>query len=125
MQTDLSIRVRVYTAAAQAEVPSRDGVHAEALACSHAAAAAVSAGLICSHSRILRGDSPPDYLRPGQDELDFLVADRPSRREDPPGDQMDSVEAKTRPPLRLDKIGSVDTLASGAVGIRIIKSQNG
>ena len=132
MQTDLSIRLRAYAATAKLEAPADNSLYAEALACSSVAAAAASAGIICSHTRILRGDSPPDYLLPGQDELDFLVADKPSGHADPATDQIDAPDAnkRTRLPLhpgkgRNDCDDTLDSLALGAPGIRAIKSRNG
>ena len=127
MQTDLSIRLRAYAETAEVEVPANPLVYAEALACSRAAAAAASAGIICSHTRILRGDSPPDYLRPGQDELEFLVADKPLRHEDPATDQPDAPDAtgRTRLPLLPDKDGDdgLNKLALGAEGVLALKSR--
>lgn len=50
---------------------------ADAAASSRAASTAASAAIISSHARALRGDSPPQDLLPGQDELQMLGADKP------------------------------------------------
>ncbi len=126
MQTDLSIRLRAYFAMGEAAIPANMSLFAEALACSSAASAAASAGIICSHTRILRGDSPPDYLLPGQDELDVLVADKPVRYEDQASDQPDAPDAtkQTRLPLLYGN-ATLDSLTLGASGIEAIKNGNG
>src|SRR5580658_8371718 len=129
MQTDLSIRLRAYAATLEAPTqgavhsPARKSLYAEALASSHAASEAASAGIICSHTRILQGDSPPEYLLPGQDELDVLVADKPSRHGDPATDQADAPDATIRTHLPLhandsnDSNDALNNLALGAPGI--------
>ena len=79
MQTDLSIRLHAYATTAEAPIPAPVSLYADALTSSQAAATAASAGIICSHTRILLGDGPPpDYLLPGVDELDVLAADKPA-----------------------------------------------
>lgn len=99
METDLSNRLHAY---------------AEALASAHAASAAASASIICSHTRELRGDSVPDYLLPGQDELAMLVADGA-----PPA---------TILPLDAAEDGGDDGIANialGADGVASLKGRNG
>jgi hypothetical protein len=130
MQTDLSIRLRAYAATAEVvQAHGHKSLYAEALASSQATSAAASAGIICSHTRILRGDSAPDYLLPGQDELEVLVADKPSRHGNPATDQFDAAGAtsQTHLPLHpcIDSGNGLDSLALGAAGILAIKNRNG
>ena len=126
MQTDLSIRLRAYAATAEAQVPERTSLYAEALASSHAASAAASAGIVCSHTRILRGDSSPDYLLPGQDELDVLVADKPSGHGHPATDQLDAPDTMNHTHLPLHSgEDTLSSLALGASGVLAIKTRNG
>lgn len=130
METDLSIRLHAYATAAEAQLPASTTLYADALACSLAASAAASAGIICSHTRILRGDSPPDDLLTGQDELDILVADKPAiKPADNPGerDTNEPPSEDTSPSQRLPLRPGKDTmavLALGAAGIPAIKSQH-
>ncbi len=129
MQTDLSIRLRAYADTKEAvEGTGHNSLYAEALASSHAAAAAASAGIISSHTRILRGDSAPDYLLPGQDELDVLVADKPSGQGDPATGQLDAPGATSQPHLPLHQgdegTDALNNLALGAPGILAIKNRN-
>jgi hypothetical protein len=115
MESDLITRLREYSTTAAAQSPSDPRQHADALASSDAASAAASAAIICSHTRELRGDSPPADLLPGQDELDLLAADKPASGESLPFIPL---------PLRSGKI-TVDDLAAGADAIPAIKARNG
>ena len=112
METDLSIRLHAYATTAEAIPPGNPSLYSDALASSRAASAAVSAGIICSHTRVLRGHSPPVSLLPGQDELDLLAADSESTA---PGVLL---------PLRSGH-DTLDNLVLGAAGIPAIKSRNG
>jgi hypothetical protein len=129
MQTDLSIRLRAYADTIEpVEATGHNSLYTEALASSHAASAAASAAIISSHTRILRGDSPPDYLLPGQDELDILVADKPSGHRDPATGQLDAPGATNHPHLPLhpgdEGNGTLNSLVLGAPGILAIKNRN-
>ena len=131
METDLKLRLQAYATKVDAQIASEPFRYADALGSSIAASAAASASIICSHSRILRGDSPPTYLLPGQHELDFLAADKPSGQPAsdlstgqgaPPSAAEHTDPAppgRTRLPLRPGK-DTLKNLALGAAGIPAI-----
>ncbi len=131
METDLSIRLHLYATAA--ERLARDGtpVCADAISCWRAAAASNSAGVICSHTRVLRGDSEPDPSRQGQDELDILIAGKHGKPADTATDQADPDpeqpgDEKQRHHLPLPPgNNSTEILAVGADGVIILKGRNG
>jgi len=129
METDLSIRLHAYAGTAQAQAAVHSPHCADALACSRAASAAASAAIICSHTRVLRGDSRPDYLLPGQDELEVLVADKPTLKPaaEPASHTVAEPTAepdRLRLPLRPGS-GSLANLVLGADGIPAIKNRHG
>jgi len=113
METDLSIRLHAYATAAERRAAADTSLFTDAISSSRAASVSASAGIICSHTRELRGDSAAGYLRPDQDELDFLVADKPEAGH----------AAADRLPLRPAKPGhdGLASLAMGAEGIPAIK----
>lgn len=116
METDLSIRLHLYATAAErlahSSAPRGDTPsYADAISCWRSATASHSAGVICSHTRILRGDSRPNPALPGQDELDILIAGK----QDKP--------AATDLPLPPGN-NSIEILAQGAEGVIILKGRN-
>jgi hypothetical protein len=122
-ETELTNRLRAYATLAPAQVPASVGLYASALPASQAASAAASASIVCSHTRELRGDSLPDYLLPGQDELDVLVANKVANK--PAASATDEAPGHTASapilmPLRPGNSG-IEHLALGAAGIPAIK----
>lgn len=128
MEANLSIRLHAYATLAEARDPGRAEPYADALAACSAASAAVTASIICSHTRELRGDSPPGYVPRGQDELDFLIAGKasPKDAEDTQADASEAGQAEPKPqgarilPLRPGE-GNLERLALGAAGVREIQ----
>jgi len=134
METDLKIRLQAYATTAEVQIPSDTSPFADALASSKASSSAAATNIICSHARILRGDSPPSWVLPGQHELDLLAADKRSRKDGDPAapdasgagdagaEPADEASArKQRLPLHPGK-DSLSTLALGASGIPAIKN---
>ncbi len=121
METDLSVRLRAYASRADRRQPLGISLYSDALAGSAAAAAAASASIICSHTRVLRGDSPPAGLLPGQDELDLLAAD--PKPDDSVARHEENPQHKLVLPLR-PGTDSLTRIVLGAAGIPAIKSQN-
>ncbi len=110
MPIELKLRLQAYAATAEAHPSADPSLYADALSSSSAASAAGSAVIICSHTRILRGDSPPAHLLPGQHELDLLVAEPASADPAP----------KSHLPLPAGS-NTLEKLALGAAGIPAIK----
>jgi len=138
METDLSIRLHLYATAAERLARGGTPLCADAISCWRSATASVSAGIICSHTRVLRGDAEPDPALPGQDDLDILIAGKPGKAEtltndapagqvtgEPDGEQVNQSDNKQRHrlPLHPGK-NTVETLALGATGVLVIKSRN-
>ena len=122
METDLTIRLHLYATAA--ERLSRGGTPGCADAISTAGDpqhASHSAGIICSHARILRGDSEPDPT--GKDELDVLIAGKHDKPADTASDQNTDTQ-RHHLPLPPGN-NSEDILALGAEGVVILKGRNG
>lgn len=128
METDLSIRLHLYATAA--ERPARSGTPrgdtagcADAISCWRSATASHSAGIICSHTRVLRGDFQPDPSRAGQDELEVLIAGKHGK---PAGTATDQNTDNQRRHLPLPPgNNSAEILALGAEGVIILKGRNG
>jgi hypothetical protein len=126
METDLSIRLHLYATAA--ERLARDGIPvcADALANWRSATASHSAGIICSHTRILRGDSEPDPAQAGQDEPDILIAGKRDKPADIATDRSDRNTDTQRHHLPLPPgKNSSEILALGAEGVIVLKGRNG
>jgi hypothetical protein len=122
METDLSIRLHLYATAA--ERLSRGGTagRADAISCWRSATASHSAAVICSHARVLRGDSAPV----AQDELDLLIAGKHGKPADATTDPADPETDKQRRHLPLPPgDNSAEILARGAEGVIILKARNG
>jgi hypothetical protein len=134
METDLSIRLHRYATAAErlarGGAPRGDTAGcADAISCWRSASASVSAGIINSHTRVLRGSTRPDPSRagdPGKDELDILIAGKHARPANATTDQADQNEENQRHHLPLPPgNNSADILALGAEGVIILKGRNG
>lgn len=125
METDLSIRLHLYAIAAERLAREGTPLCANAVACWRSATASVSAGIICSHTRILRGDSQPDPGLPGRDELELLIAGKRDKPADTATDQVERTDEKPRNrlPLLAGK-NSAEILALGAEGVVVIKGRN-
>jgi hypothetical protein len=132
METDLSIRLHLYATAAERLAPGGTprgdtggdtAGCADAISCWRSATASHSAGIINSHTRVLRGDFQPDPSRagdPGKDELDILIAGKPA------GTATDQNADNQRHHLPLPPgNNSADILALGAEGVIILKGRNG
>jgi len=113
METDLSIRLHLYATAAERLARGGTPICADAISCWRSAAASHSAGIICSHTRVLRGDVEPDPALPGKDELDVLIAGKHDKPTDTAADL----------PLPSGN-NSIDILAQGAEGVIILKGRN-
>jgi hypothetical protein len=132
METDLSIRLHAYASTAEPRPPVETHLYADAIASSRAASAAASAGIICSHTRVLRGDPAPDGvglpgMLPEQDELDFLCAEKPAAHPADEGDTAGAPNETSPPSRRLPLHAGNDTLtllALGADGIPAIKGRD-
>lgn len=120
MENDLSNRLHLYANTTEARPSGDNSLYADALASAHAASAAVSAGIVCGHTRELRGDSEPgaiggQFLFPGQDELEVLAAGHPAA-----GNSAQQMRLPLHPGH-----DTVDNLVLGAAGVAAIKSRNG
>src|SRR6185437_11079773 len=73
MRTDLTERLHSYLNSVSEQKPAATRLYADALSSSNAAAAAASASIICSHTRILRGNSELSGRAPGLDEIEILI----------------------------------------------------
>ena len=124
METDLSIRLHLYATAAERPARGGDPLCTAAISCWRSATASHSAGIICSHTRILRGDSQPNPT--GKDELDVLIAGKHDKPADTATDQADQGAEKPGHHLPLPPgNNSAEILALGAEGVIILKGRNG
>jgi hypothetical protein len=125
METDLSIRLHLYATAAERLARGGTPVCADAISSWRSATASHSAGIVCSHTRVLRGNSEPDPSRPGQDELDLLIAGKHDKPAGTLTDQAEQIEEKQRHRLPLPPgNNSAEILALGAEGVIILKGRN-
>jgi hypothetical protein len=126
METDLSIRLHLYATAAKRLARGGTPPCADAISCWRSATASHSAGIINSHTRVLRGDSQPGPSRAGQDELDILIAGKHDKAADTATDHADQGPEKPGHHLPLPPgNNSADILALGAEGVIILKGRNG
>ena len=125
METDLSSRLHLYATTAERLAHGGAARHADAISCWQAASASISAGIICSHTHMLRGSSPPGPGIPGQDELDALIAGKHGKPADTATDQVGEAEEKQRHCLPLQAgNNSAEILALGAEGVLLMKGRN-
>jgi hypothetical protein len=130
METDLSIRLHLYATAAERlarGAPRGDTAGcADAISCWRSAAASHSAGIVNSHTRVLRGDFQPDPSQagdPGKDELDILIAGKHGKAADSATDQNTDTQRRHLPLPPGNN--SAEILALGAEGVIILKGRNG
>jgi hypothetical protein len=118
METDLSTRFDLYANAVDRQPHGKNHACADALSCWRAATAGHSAGIVCSHTRVLRGD--------GEDVLEKLLADQESKPAEAGTDQADTDAEKPRHHMPLyagDNTAAL--LAQGAEGVIALKARNG
>jgi hypothetical protein len=131
METDLTVRLHLYATAAKRLARGGDPLCADAVSSWRSASASHSAGIINSHTRVLRGDSEPDPSRPGQDELDILIAGKHDKAADTATDQVDPNTEKQGTEKQRHHLplppgnNSAGILALGAEGVVILKGRNG
>jgi hypothetical protein len=125
METDLSIRLHLYATAAERLARGGAPACANAISSWRSANGSHSAGIICSHTRVLRGDAEPDPDHPGMDELEILLADKHGKPANTATDQAEPNTEKHRHHLPLHHGNdSVELLARGAEGVGILKGRN-
>lgn len=131
METDLSIRLHLYATAAERLARGGTPLCVDAVSSWRSATASQSAGIICSHTRILRGDAEPDPALPVQDELDVLIAGKHGKPANATTDQtgqsaekQDSDKHRHHLPLFPGE-NTAELLARGAEGVIILKGRNG
>jgi hypothetical protein len=128
MASDLTERLHAYLNATSEQKPAATHLYADALSSSNAAAAAASASIICSHARLLRGNSELIGHPPGLDEIEILIGGKQPEHpaEEATGQKPpDETEApKKILPLRPTS-ATIEDLARGAEGVPAIRKANG
>ena len=127
MRPDLTERLHTYLNSVTEQKPAATHLYADALSSSNAAAAAASAGIICSHTRILRGNSELIGRPPGLDELEILIGGKqaPHPADEATGQKPAEEAPAQKKILRLRPTSAtIDDLVRGAEGVAIIRKAN-
>ncbi len=127
MGLDLTERLQAYLNSASDQKPAATRLYADALSSSNAAAAAASASIICSHTRLLRGNSELIGRAPGLDEIEILMGARQAQHPaDEATGQKPADEASA--PKRILSLrpggATIEDLVRGAEGIPAIRKAN-